>query len=330
MRPALALLAAAAVLFAAPSLRAGPAPGDDDGDRVLAPRVALLHDLDDAGGGPRAPLWIGISATLARREASQSWGAMLLLNIPLERVARAGSGARADGERSLGAGRPAAGGSAAFAEQPKTESRAKTSPEGEAGDDDAADPDAKLAAAAAPADEPLVIPVVVAPELARAAGPPARKKAGLVAADARLEGLAGRARAGALLPELRLRVTRLVDDSESLSPTEYDPGRTTASGGTSLWLEARATWRLDRLVFADEEIAIERLRADRAEAEARLTARVLDLLFAWQRARALEARLDLAPDERLAASLKVLECEAALDVATDGWFTRWRAGPRAR
>jgi hypothetical protein len=61
----------------------------------------------------------------------------------------------------------------------------------------------------------------------------------------------------------------------------------TQTGGADLLLEARATWTLDRLVFADEELGIERL----TEAEAR----------------------DRAELERF-------EAEAALDVLTGGWF----------
>src|SRR6185295_8786326 len=114
------------------------------------------------------------------------------------------------------------------------------------------------------------------------------KAAKLDEADARLDALASRARTSALLPELRLRATRAIDESESVAPTEYDPLRRTASGGTSTWLEARATFRLDRLVFADDEIAVERLRAARAAERLRLVTKVLDLLDTWQRARASE------------------------------------------
>src|SRR5690606_41297240 len=80
----------------------------------------------------------------------------------------------------------------------------------------------------------------------RPAGPPALpyptlfRSAKLDEGEARLDALASRARTSALLPELRLRATRAVDESESLSPTEYDPLRRTASGGTSTWFEARS------------------------------------------------------------------------------------------
>jgi hypothetical protein len=160
---------------------------------------------------------------------------------------------------------------------------------------------------------------------ARAAVQAALQRAKLVDPDTRIDALASRARSSALLPELRLRASRSVDEGQTLSPTEYDPARITASGGVSLWLEARATWRLDRLVFADEEVALERARSQRAEAQARLIERVLDRLFAWQRALAGEADDKASPEERAQAALKRIEAEVELDILTAGWFTRWRA-----
>ena len=70
-------------------------------------------------------------------------------------------------------------------------------------------------------------------------------------------------------------------------PRATIPTRVTAVDAVKYWLEARATWRLDRLVFAEEEVALERMRQERAEAQARLRAHVLKVLFAWQRALAL-------------------------------------------
>lgn len=181
------------------------------------------------------------------------------------------------------------------------------------------------AAPAAPASVPQRrIPVAVTPSAARAAVRAALKHARLEDADARVDALAARARVSAALPELRLRVSRTVDEGQSLSPTEYDPTRVTATGGTSLWLEARATWKLDRLVFADEEVALERVRHDRATARAKVVTEVLHQLFAWQRALTIAEDPAASPEEHLAATLKVLEAEADLDLATDGWFSRWR------
>jgi hypothetical protein len=178
--------------------------------------------------------------------------------------------------------------------------------------------------------EAPVLPVVVTPEVARDAVDASVHAAHLADADARMDALATRARSSALLPELHARVARRIDEGQSLSPTEYDPVRTTATGGTMLLLEGRAIWRLDRLVFSDDELAIERLRQERADARAKLTARVLEALFAWQKAIAQAANPAASPEERLAAELKRVECEATLDLLTRAWFTRWNAARVAK
>jgi hypothetical protein len=123
------------------------------------------------------------------------------------------------------------------------------------------------------------------------------------------------------LPELRLRGARTTDESLRLTPTTSDPYRYTQAGGSTLTFEARLTWKLDRLVFADEEIDVERLRGQRAAAARGLVREVLRLLVAWQRATIRAADVDAPPDERLDAVLDAVEAEAALDVLTDGWFS---------
>ena len=141
-----------------------------------------------------------------------------------------------------------------------------------------------------------------------------------------LDDLATRARASGLLPELRVRLAHVLDEDQKLSPTEYDPERVTASGGTSLWIEGRATFHLDRLVFADDEVAIERLRADRERTERGLVGDVLQTLEKWQRGTAEAADETLPEQTRLRAELDAAAAEAVLDVLTDGWFT----GPAAQ
>ena len=127
----------------------------------------------------------------------------------------------------------------------------------------------------------------------------------------------------AALPETRLRALRSFDDRQR-SDVVADQGRTYDTSGANLWLEARLTWRLDRLLYADDEPTLERVRLERQEARARIASHILELLFQWQR-----ARIDLQtspPRSRaeLEATLRMLESEAALDVATAGWFTAAR------
>lgn len=99
----------------------------------------------------------------------------------------------------------------------------------------------------------------------------------------------------------------------------YDTVRST------LWLEARLTFRLDRLLYADDEPQLERLRADAHDSRAKIGAKVLEALFRWQRAFS-DTRLSV-PGSRDAfeAALRQAEAEAVLSVLTGGWFDRWRA-----
>lgn len=163
--------------------------------------------------------------------------------------------------------------------------------------------------------------VRLTPELARATLAAAQRAQGSARARARYDSLSSRARASAALPELRLKAARTTDESLRLAPTSNDPYRYTQAGGVSLALEAQATWRLDRAVFAEEEIQIEHLRRHRARRDERLAEDVLRALFGWQRALARSADEALAPDERQLAELQVIEAEVRLDVLTGGWFS---------
>jgi hypothetical protein len=332
--PALAAaLAIAAAAPAAPAMpRAWPAGDPDDAPARpgLAVRDRAPHELW-AAAPARAPLWIALDVSMKQLEAgvasssgiasslraAPSFGAMVLLGLPLDRLARPRLGpapALAEGPPSAVPARPPPSPDPPALKPAPRASRAEVSP--------------PTRAAPAPAVEPprpLRVPVVVTPEAARAAVAAALRRARLADTDARVDALAARARAAAALPELRLRASRTVDEGQSFMPTEYDPMRTTATAGSSLWLEARATWKLDRLVFADEEVALERMRHDRAAAREKLAARVLALLFTWQRSLALADNPAASPEEQLTATLKALEAEADLDLATDGWFARWRA-----
>jgi hypothetical protein len=184
-----------------------------------------------------------------------------------------------------------------------------------------------------PPPAPAAPVFVVSPGDARACVKAALKAAGL-GDETRLESIAARARTSAALPELRLRALRSVDQSGRLTYTEVDPYRYSEAGATGYTLEARLTFRLDRLLFADEEVSVERMHADRQEARTRIATKALAALFEWQRAYALEKSPTLTSEEHLGAVLRIAETGAALDVLTDGWFSRWRGaaepGPSAK
>ena len=102
-------------------------------------------------------------------------------------------------------------------------------------------------------------PIVVTTDLARSCVKAAWRALG-VADDARLDSLVSRARSSAVLPELRLRLARTIDESGRLTVTDADPDRYTAAGGATNWFEARVSFRL-------ESIALRR-RRDRSSAYA--------------------------------------------------------------
>lgn len=257
-----------------------------------------LHRLDrydedvadvEVNAPPEGSLWLTLQGKAAFSPGGRDLGAMVLLGMPLERVVVA---------------RSTTGDRAARAEPPPGEEPAEVEPE--------------------PLPEEVPVTVLVTPRDARAAVRAALAAARSGRAAARLDDLQSRANSSALLPEVRLRVTRLIDEDQRLAPTEYDPDRTTASGGSSLWLEGRLMWRLDRLVFASEEVALERLRVGHERERERLSLLVVKLLATWQRARTLELDDMGEPEDRRAAALDAMEAELALEVLTDGWFSRWQ------
>lgn len=141
--------------------------------------------------------------------------------------------------------------------------------------------------------------------------------------DERLGGLASRMRAAAVLPELSLRAARSTNESLRLSPNGTLVNDYTQTGGAGLIFEARATWRLDRLVFADDEIHVERLRVERERARERVVELLLKHLFAWQRARSrlLTNAETLTEEERALVEAELDGARAALDILTDGTFS---------
>jgi hypothetical protein len=170
-----------------------------------------------------------------------------------------------------------------------------------------------------------VVPLLSAPalsELSRASVAAGLRALRVPERRADLQGMATRSRSSALLPELRLRAARAQDESLRLTPTTEDPYRFTQDGGDDLVLEARATWKLTRLVFADEEIAIKRLELEQERGVERVSARVLALVLAWHEAASRGSSGDATTRAR--ADFERLEAEVALDVLTGGWF-----GPRA-
>ena len=163
----------------------------------------------------------------------------------------------------------------------------------------------------------VVEPAVLAPTALRTLVNAAWHQTGLDR-DETLDEMASRARMSALAPEVRLRAHRTLAVGARVFSSDTLSDHTTLSDGTQTFLEARLTWRLDRWVFADEEVAIERLKLDRAELRQRVSARVIDLALSWQRARRASANVDLLPQEREEAAAVAIESLLALDAYTGG------------
>jgi hypothetical protein len=175
---------------------------------------------------------------------------------------------------------------------------------------------------------PLAAPIQLDPALARATVAAAWRAVGLGVDDAKIDAIIARAHQSAALPETRLRAMRLVNETGHVdSTTTTNDIRYYDAAGANLWLEARLTWRLDRLLYADDEPTLERVRLERIEARGRVAAKIMEALFQWQHA-LVDVR-DAPPGtrEQLDAQMRVLEAEIALDVLTAGWFTRARPHP---
>lgn len=171
---------------------------------------------------------------------------------------------------------------------------------------------------------PPDVPLALTPRLARAAVAASWRAAGLGVDDARIDAIVSRARWSGVLPEARVRVirwdgARLYDDSPADTTPPHDS--TTASLG----MEARLTWRLDRLLFSEDEPSFERIRIERQDARARIAAKALEALFHWQRALLDLGAAEKGSHDETDAALRVAESEAVLDVLTDGWFTQRKA-----
>jgi len=340
-------LALVSAVVQASTARAAAAGGQSpDAARAGAPASPVDRDVDsfdvylDRSAGDRVDdeprggaFLIGATASLtASSSSSLSFGFVGFVQVPFDRLAQDRRltllpTAIAD-RKSVAPARAAAPSSrtppATPAPPVDRKSRPAPAPSSPAPSDHAlpAPVDAALDSVIDPAPEPSPPASLLTPELARGAVRAACKVAKLDEADARLDSLASRAKTSALLPELRLRATRAIDESESLAPTEYDPSRRTATGSSTTWLEARATFRLDRLVFAEEEIAVERQRMARASERTKLVTKVLELLDTWQRARFTEADPEAKLEAKARASLSAIAAEASLDVLTNGWFSK--------
>lgn len=297
--------------LAAPSL-AWASPGDEpppdlDARALLTGRDARIARKTRSGetvGNGRSETFL----SLVGFTAPNAWGAMLMIGMPLDRMARAFTADPRSRTSRLQPLRPPS--------PTPTPTPAPPPPPPPAPAPTPSPPPAPPLSPPPPPKPPII---ALSPRAARACVAAAWRSVGLGVDDTRLDAIVSRARWSALLPETRLRAIRW-DDARS-TETTTDTTRFNDSVGARLGLEGRLTWRLDRLLYADDEPTFERIRLDQQDARARVAGRVLEALFLWQRT-LIELRY-AEPGSRDEADLvlKRLEAESALDVLTNGWFT---------
>lgn len=153
--------------------------------------------------------------------------------------------------------------------------------------------------------EPPVSRVVRAALRARSASP------------GRVRDAMDRARATGWLPTTTGTIRR--GQAVDLRALTGDDARTNVSTDDDLVLEARMTFRFDRIVFAPEEVALLReLRATEAE-QAQIAGLVVRL---WFERRRLQLERDLVAPADVARRVRILEIEGLLDAFTGGAFDR--------
>jgi len=314
---------------------------------ALVPQLALAEVARAAPARPLAPLdeplpralgEASVAVTLGAelRPPANDWRAGLLVSLPLERVAssprrtsasaspRAGASpepapeARAPGTSPLRASTPKKTG---LVVTPGRSSEPATPAPASSSSPPRPDPAPPLLVS----DRTLRRLLALSGRDLREATEAALRASGHATERAQLLELSRRARWSSALPQLRVRVARASSENAALMPTSYDPLRQTASGGTTTWLEARATWSLDRAVFGSEELRLVRHAEESRRAEDDLARRVATLLFEWQEA--VAERLDPSASFRECrrAHVRELSRGAELDRLTNGWFERFRA-----
>lgn len=141
----------------------------------------------------------------------------------------------------------------------------------------------------------------------------------------RWRGWARRARLAGLLPDVSVRATRSTNTDRDHSRQSTGTERLAVGTDLDSGVEARATWRLDRLVFDPAEIRA----ADTGQRHHRyrltLAAQVTTLYYRRRRVQLqLLWRPPTDPAERAERHLEVRELTDQLDALTGGYFSRAR------
>lgn len=254
---------------------------------------------------------VALHARSTRSVARAEQAAWVSVTLPLDRLALPRVAQRPSVPEPGGAPAPSGAAPSTSAAVP---SAARAAP---------ATPTATTPGSAEPPDAPRVTfqQLRALSEFSRRAAQVALAVVGTARERRRLDSLSSRARASALLPELRLRAVRNTDQALRWAPTSDDPYRVTSAEGAGIILEASAVFRLDRLVFAHEELTVERARQDASEQRLKLEARVQAAVLALYRAHELGCAAERDDPQSALELVKAVEQFAELDNLTAGWFS---------
>ena len=168
--------------------------------------------------------------------------------------------------------------------------------------------------------DPSKPPAPLPPTWVRAAVAAAWRAHGLQGEESRLKDMTKRARWSAALPETRLRATH-TQNGQARVDLLIDEQKYYDRNGFNMGLEARLTWRFDRLHYSEAEPKLARMRMDQIDAKSDIAKKVLHAIFQWQQARLEEYTSPPRSKKRLKASEQRWEAEMTLDVLTGGWWS---------
>jgi hypothetical protein len=128
----------------------------------------------------------------------------------------------------------------------------------------------------------------------------------------RARGWLARIRRAAFWPELRLGVERDLGTREQIDLT--DRSRYGAYTVDELRIEARATWRLDRLVFDPEEVRVSREAVRLADLRQELALTAVRLFYERRRLELDQSmEVEVSPREQALRAVRIDEIGAALE-----------------
>lgn len=157
-------------------------------------------------------------------------------------------------------------------------------------------------------------------DLLRTAIEQAERAAGLGASMRRLSALGRRSRWSGLSPELRLRGALGIDQTRSIDSAGIVPGDETLRDASDSLVEIRLTFHLERLLFAGQEVALERARQQLLAERTELHAAVGRELLAYRRALQRLEDEELLDEDRADFEFDAERARLALFLLTDGWF----------